>query len=213
MNRLIVTAGTTCGVSDNAMMSDAMQDAFTYAIANARQLAGYKIPKRAKYSAVQQSEFGHFVSQVTGLVVDVSAAWKGFLGIVPPFISVASDAWDGKNKEIFGLSVFILHPRTFEFSPLALALLKLGTSKIATELSSQGLKGLERYKISRDLLYGTVTDNENTAAKAGKLMGAYLSTLFLFICIYLYLFVYIVIHLYTYVCIGMHLYTFGSLTH
>lgn len=149
-----------------------MQDAFSYAIQNAKQLGGYVIPKKDKYAAVQQREFGAFVCQVTDLVENVKSAWMDSLGVSAPFISVASDAWDGKNKEIFGLSVFIVHPHTFEFSPIALALLKLGASKTAIELSSRGMKGLERYGITRDLLYGSVTDNENTATKTGKLMGA-----------------------------------------
>lgn len=84
------------------------------------------------------------------------------------FITVGHDVWDGKRKQINGLSIFFVHPVSLEMYRIPVALTP-PSGKTAIELCKTSMKGLERYEIEIDDLFRSLNDNCTTAKKAGRL--------------------------------------------
>ena len=84
------------------------------------------------------------------------------------FISVAHDVWDGKMKQINGLTTFFIDPTDFCLYRIPLALTKpLGKS--AMELSKTCMLGLEKFGIEIEDAFRSINDNCTTAKRAGRL--------------------------------------------
>lgn len=85
-----------------------------------------------------------------------------------PFIVVGHDGWDGKRKQINGLTIFFIDPEDMTILRIPIALAPID-GKTAIELSELCMMGLERAGIEFQALYKSVNDNCKAAVKTGRL--------------------------------------------
>jgi len=94
-----------------------------FAILNAKDLKGsFAHMGRRKLVTIQCSSFNDFTSHVSSLVTKAREWYIKETGSVKPFITVAHDVWDGKRKQINGLSIFFFDPETLIFYRIPVAL-------------------------------------------------------------------------------------------
>ena len=83
-------------------------------------------------------------------------------------MSVGHDGWDGKRKQIFGVSIFLFHPETLEVYRIPVALAEpLG--KVAQVLCNTTLLSLKRAGVELEDIFRSVSDNCTTAIRTGNL--------------------------------------------
>ena len=141
---------------------------FDFAILHAKDLKGsWQHMSQRKFAAIQFSSYDEFILKVTSLVSKVRQWYIKETGSAKPFITVAHDVWDGKLKQINGLSIFFIDPETLILYKIPVALAPpLG--KTAILLCETCLAGLEEYGIRFVDLNKSVNDNCTTAVKVGR---------------------------------------------
>jgi hypothetical protein len=89
-------------------------------------------------------------------------------GSAKPFVTVGHDMWDGKLKQINGVSIFIVHPATMQEFKIPVAL-HPPEGKTSLELCDCSWIGLSRISLTKADLFRAVNDNATPAVKTGKL--------------------------------------------
>ena len=157
------------GHADSVVTDPNFRNMIDFAILNAKDLKGSLTHMgRRKFVTIQCSSFNDFTSHVSSLVAKAREWYIKETGSAKPFITVAHDVWDGKRKQINGLSIFFFDPETLIFYKIPVALTP-PFGKTAIELCETCLAGLEPYNIRFCDLNKSVNDNCTTAVKAGRL--------------------------------------------
>ena len=84
------------------------------------------------------------------------------------FIVVAHDVWDGKRKQLNGVTVFFTDPRDLNTYRIPVALTPPDGKK-SIDLCRTTWKGLTRFGIKSNDVVRAVNDNCTTAKRAGRL--------------------------------------------
>ena len=83
-------------------------------------------------------------------------------------MSVGHDGGDGKRKQIFGVLIFLVHPKTLEVYRIPVALAEpLG--KNAQVLCDTTLLSLKRAGVEPEDIFRSVNDNFTTTIRTGNL--------------------------------------------
>ena len=83
-------------------------------------------------------------------------------------MSVGHDGWDGKRKQIFGVSIFFVHPETLKVYRIPVALAE-PIGKNAKVLCDTTLLSLKRAGVEPEDIFRSVNDNCTTAICTGRL--------------------------------------------
>ena len=84
-----------------------------------------------------------------------------------PFIRAGHDGWDGKNKKIFRVSIFLVHPGTLEIFRIPVALVS-ELAQGAKVLCETTLVALKRVGVEPADIFRSVNDNCTTAIATGR---------------------------------------------
>ena len=157
------------GHPDRVVTDPNFRDMIDFAINNAKDLKNsWRHMNVRKFTAIQFSTYEEFTEKVKKLVSNVREWYIKETLSAKPFLTVAHDVWDGKRKQINGLSIFFIDPETLFLYKIPVALAPpLG--KTALLLCETCLAGLEQYDIRFSDLNKSVNDNCTTAVKAGRL--------------------------------------------
>ena len=85
------------------------------------------------------------------------------------FISLCQDLWDGKRRELLGISLMFIHPATMAFFKVSAGLVH-SSGKKSDQICADTEAILSLYNISKRDLYRPVNDTTNAALKAGRLI-------------------------------------------
>ena len=77
--------------------------------------------------------------------------------------------WDGKRKQINGITIFFAHPETLDLYRIPVALTP-PDGKTALALCENTLAGVGRYGITSEDFWRAVNDNCDVAKKTGRLV-------------------------------------------
>ena len=123
---------------------------------------------RRKFVSIQFSSFQELQSKVSMLISGVRKWYIATTGSRQRFVGVGHDVWDGKRKQINGLTIFFADPETLDIYRIPVALAPpLG--KTALALCESGMLGLDRVGVEFKDLFRSINDNCTTAVKAGQL--------------------------------------------
>ena len=84
-----------------------------------------------------------------------------------PFICVGQDGWDGKNKKIFGVSIFLVHPGTLKIFHIPVALVS-ELEQGAKVLCETTLVALKYVGVEAADIVCSVNDNCTPAIDSGR---------------------------------------------
>lgn len=173
LQKLIVRYVNNSANPDRTVEDPNFRDVIEYCINKGHLLTQYRHMGRAKFHTIRCNNFVEFVSKVTDLLGKIRQFYVDRTGKRMAFIGVGHDVWDGKRKQINGITLFFIDPTDMVMYRIPIALLK-PIGKSAIELSRTNMHGLERYGIDMDDLYRSVNDNCTTAVAAGvfTLVGA-----------------------------------------
>jgi hypothetical protein len=90
-------------------------------------------------------------------------------GLPTRFISLCHDLWDGKRRNLLGISIMFICPATMTQVKISVGLVECKDKK-AADVSAKTLDILGRYGIVQGDLYCPVNDTTNSAKKAGQLI-------------------------------------------
>lgn len=92
-----------------------------------------------------------------------------YTGIQQKFISICHDIWDGKRRNLLGISIMFISPCTMTLLKISVGLVEAKNKK-AVDIAAKTLEVLRRYGIVQADLYRPVNDTTNSAKKAGQLI-------------------------------------------
>jgi hypothetical protein len=92
-----------------------------------------------------------------------------YTGAPTRFISICHDLWDGKRRNLLGISIMFISPCTMTPMKVSVGLVECKDKK-AIDVSAKTLDVLGRYGIVQSDLYRPVNDTTNSAKKAGQLI-------------------------------------------
>ncbi len=123
---------------------------------------------RRKFVSIQCASFDDFTSKVSALLDKVRAWYLTNTGKYQPFVNVGHDVWDGKRKQINGLTIFFMDSESMTLYRIPVALTPpLGKTSLL--LCETCMLGLDRVGVRFSDLNRSINDNCTTAVKAGRL--------------------------------------------
>jgi hypothetical protein len=134
-------------IAAHLVRNSRLWDVIEFAVHNGKQLAGAERSAlqmgRYKYNSIQAVSFWTMVNTIERLVSDTKAYFRRFTTKTVPCIYIGHDMWDGKNKSVLGLCIFIVSPLLKEMVVIPVALQR-SSGKDAADVAKQALAALER---------------------------------------------------------------------
>jgi hypothetical protein len=147
MHELIYILVNDANIPAHVVRNKRLWDVIEFASTHGKQIsaAGRSALQmgRYKYNSIQAISFGTMVSTVQRLVEDTKEWYARLTKRDVPFIYVGHDIWDGKNKSVLGLCLFIASPLLQELVILPVAMLR-NQGKDSQSIANLALKALER---------------------------------------------------------------------
>lgn len=147
MHELIYILVNDANIPAHVVRNNRLWDVIEFAANNGKQLTGASRSAlqmgRYKFNSIQAISFGSMVTTIQRLVTDTKEWYARLTNRDVPFIYVGHDIWDGKNKSVLGLCLFIASPLLQELVILPVAMQR-NKGKDSESQADQSLKALER---------------------------------------------------------------------
>jgi hypothetical protein len=101
---------------------------------------------RHKFNTIQAVSFAEMVSTIERLIEENRKYFKTLTSRSVPFLYVGHDLWDGKNKNVLGLCLFMVSPVLKRMIAFPVGLLR-SRAKKAVQVAKQSLAALKRYVV------------------------------------------------------------------
>ena len=122
-----------------------------------------------RINTIQDLKFNEMCQLIRNIVGTVRRWFLENSGSHRPFLSICHDIWDGKRRELLGISLLFIHPHTFDHFKLSAGLVHI-KGKRAVEVAQETLRVLSRIGVTQADLYRPVNDTTNSALLAGRLI-------------------------------------------
>jgi hypothetical protein len=147
MHELIYILVNDANIPAHVVRNNRLWDVIEFVANNGKQLTGASRSAlqmgRYKFNSIQAISFGSMVTTIQRLVTDTKEWYARLTNRDVPFIYVGHDIWDGKNKSVLGLCLFIASPLLQELVILPVAMQR-NKGKDSESQAEQSLKALER---------------------------------------------------------------------
>jgi hypothetical protein len=147
MHELLYILVNDANIPAHVVRNTRLWDVIEFAVNNGRQMSGAGRSGiqmgRFKYNTMQAISFGRMVTTIQRLVADTKEYFARFTKKRVPFIYVGHDIWDGKNKSVLGLCLFIASPLLERLVILPVAMLR-NRGKDSVSIANQALQALKR---------------------------------------------------------------------
>eukprot|EP00956_Cyclotella_meneghiniana_P032817 scaffold91636_cov36-Cyclotella_meneghiniana.AAC.3 len=153
---------------DNVVECPFFRDLMDFTIQHAHLLGDYKHMGTYRFVSIQCKNWIEFKEKVSTLIKQTRNHYIKATGRRQAFVCVSHDVWEGKRKEINGLTIYFIEPVSATFYRIPIALTKPDGKK-ALELCATNMRGLERVGIEMLDLFKSANDGCTTAVKAGRL--------------------------------------------
>ena len=111
-------------LADNVVEDPNFRDMIDFSIKHAHLLSDYKHMGRHRYLSIQCKNWTEFNEKVSKLIKDAREYYVNATGRRQAFVSVSHDVWEGKRKEINGLTIYFLDPVSGSYYRIPVALMK-----------------------------------------------------------------------------------------
>ena len=125
-----------------------------------------KIGQR-KFEHIRNNSISMTVATISQFINRVKHFYKESTGKAQGFICVCHDLWDGKFRELLGLSITFIDPLSMELFLIPVGLIT-AKGKRAAIVSEQSLSILAGFSISQEDLFRPINDTTNSALAAGR---------------------------------------------
>jgi hypothetical protein len=147
LHELIYIFVNDANIAAHVVRNPRLWDVIEFAVANGKQLSGVERSAlqmgRYKFNTMQAISFGTMVNTVERLVEDTREWFRRVTKKTVPFIYIGHDIWDGKNKSVLGLCLFIASPLLKELVIIPVGMLR-NRGKDAQAIADQSHKALWR---------------------------------------------------------------------
>ena len=147
LHELIYVFVNDANIAAHVVRNPKLWNVIEFAVTNGRQLVGIDKDAlqmgRHKFNSMQAISFGTMVHTVERLVEDTREYFRRVTKKTVPFIYIGHDIWDGKNKSILGLCLFLASPLLKELLVIPVAMLR-NRGKDAQAIADQSHKALQR---------------------------------------------------------------------
>jgi hypothetical protein len=97
-----------------------------------------------KYDSIQAMSFARMVTTIEQVVEDTCSYFSNVANKSIPSIYIGHDIWDGRNKSVLGLCIFIISPLLEKMATVPVGILR-SYGKSAQAVASHTLLALKRY--------------------------------------------------------------------
>ncbi|KAL7558739.1 hypothetical protein ACA910_010895 [Epithemia clementina (nom. ined.)] len=118
-------------------------------------------------TAMRIHSYNNFVQLVAGLMSRVRSHYATLCGKSIPFATIAHDVWNGKKKDILGITVMFCDPRNCLLHQIPIGMVKV-SGHTAAQVSAITKQIITTYGMDSSDLSAAVNDNTNSAVLASK---------------------------------------------
>jgi hypothetical protein len=147
MHQLLYLLVNDANIPAHIVRNPRLWDLIEFIAANGKTLEGSTrnalMMGRHKFNTIQAVSFAEMVSVVERLVEENRRYFKKLTGRTVPFMYVGHDLWDGKNKNVLGLCIFMVSHLLKRMIAFPVGILR-SRNKKAVKVAEQSLKALKR---------------------------------------------------------------------
>ena len=147
MHQLLYTVVNDANIPAHIVRNPRLWDLIEFIAANGKTLHGTHrsalMMGRHKFNIVQAVSFAEMVSLIERLVNYNRQFFKQLTDRPVPFLYIGHDLWDGKNKNVLGLCIFMVSPILKRMVAIPVGIRRSYTKK-AMAVSAQALKALQQ---------------------------------------------------------------------
>jgi hypothetical protein len=148
MHQLVYLLVNDANIPAHIVRNHRLWDLIEFIAANGKTLDGTPrstlMMGRHKFNTIQAVSFTEMVSVIERLVDENRKYFKQLTGRTVPFLYVGHDLWDGKNKNVLGLCIFMVSHLLKRMIAFPVGILR-SRDKKAVNVAAQSLKALKRY--------------------------------------------------------------------
>lgn len=126
-------------LADSVVVDPHFREMIDFSINHGHLLGDYKHMGRTRFVSIQCKNWLDFNEKVSNLIKEICQFYIEATGRRQGFVCVSHDVWDGKRKEINGLTIFFIHPVTGVYYRIPLALAKPDVSASALYYPFDGI--------------------------------------------------------------------------
>ena len=126
-----------------------------------------RCPGKTKFVNVRLESFEEFLFPVTDLINLDTDMCGNLCSKMTPFLTCSHDGWDGRTKDLLGVTLFwcSLILQEFVVAPVGMVMAR---GKKAEQITDRTLEVLQRVEVFKSLVCKAVNDTCNTALAAGR---------------------------------------------
>jgi hypothetical protein len=147
MHQLLYLVINDANIPAHIIRNHRLWDFVEYIAANGKSLQGTSrntlMMGRHKFNSIQAVSFADMISVIERLIDDNRKYFESLTGRTIPFLYVGHDLWDGKNKNVLGLCIFMVSHLLQKMIAFPVGILR-SREKKAEKVAEQALKALKR---------------------------------------------------------------------